>query len=489
MEWTREERYRRINDISEDEYKNLELTVKNSPYRQKFHIQPKTGLLNDPNGFSYFNGEYHLFYQWFPLGPVHGVKYWYHMTSKDLVFWNDKGIALEPDTKYDSHGVFSGSGYSTEDKLYLFYTGNVRDENWVRNSYQCIAIMDKDGNIVKNDFPFINGIPEGYTEHFRDPKIFKKDNFYYCVIGAENNNNKGTIVYYRSNNLKNWEKIGEIKTNFNENSGFIWECPDYFEQNEYGVLLLSPQGMNPVGDLYNNIFQSGYLLGKKLNFENGTFEHNPFKEFDRGFEFYAPQTMLDPNGKRILIGWFGLPGIDSVTDEFGWAHCLTIPRVLEIKNGVLYQNPIPELSQLIKNEKTFSFSINNEEKYVENNTRCYNLKVNFNNISSKKFGIKFRVGENEETLFYYDLTNKKLIFNRENSGILMENFEGGNIRKCDFEQKELHLNIFLDESSVEIFVNNGLEVFSSRLFNNINSNNISFFSDGKININGTMGEI
>lgn len=93
MEWTTEQRYRRIEEVSKEEYGKLIDQVKHCPYRQMYHIQPVTGLLNDPNGFSYFNGEYHLFYQWFPLGPVHGVKYWYHTVSKDLVHWRNEGIA------------------------------------------------------------------------------------------------------------------------------------------------------------------------------------------------------------------------------------------------------------------------------------------------------------------------------------------------------------------------------------------------------------
>ena len=83
-EWTREERYRTILEASNEEITELKKIVDSCPYRQKFHIQPTTGLLNDPNGFSYYNGEYHLFYQWFPLGPVHGIKHWYHVSSKDL---------------------------------------------------------------------------------------------------------------------------------------------------------------------------------------------------------------------------------------------------------------------------------------------------------------------------------------------------------------------------------------------------------------------
>jgi len=96
MEWTKEKRYRKMHDVTEEEIKGLAKLVKQCPWRQSFHVQPVTGLLNDPNGFSFYNGEYHLFYQWFPLGPVHGLKHWYHTKSKDLVHWENVGLALEP---------------------------------------------------------------------------------------------------------------------------------------------------------------------------------------------------------------------------------------------------------------------------------------------------------------------------------------------------------------------------------------------------------
>ena len=119
MEWTREQRYRKIEEATKDELQKLSTRVKSCPWRQVFHIQPETGLLNDPNGFSYYNGEYHLFYQWFPLGPVHGLKYWYHTTSKDLVHWKNAGIAINPNSNFDSHGAYSGSAIEHEDNLYL----------------------------------------------------------------------------------------------------------------------------------------------------------------------------------------------------------------------------------------------------------------------------------------------------------------------------------------------------------------------------------
>ena len=93
-EWTKEERYQRIEEVDSDKLLNLKQQVQLSPYRQTFHIQPETGLLNDPNGLIYFNGKYYVSHQWFPLGAVHGLKYWFNYTSDDLVHFEPQGVIL-----------------------------------------------------------------------------------------------------------------------------------------------------------------------------------------------------------------------------------------------------------------------------------------------------------------------------------------------------------------------------------------------------------
>lgn len=110
-EWTREERYQRIEDVDTEYFKTLKQQVDQSKFRQQFHIQPETGLLNDPNGLIFYKGKYYVSHQWFPLGAVHGLKYWYNYTSDDLINFKPEGPILNPDTKYDSHGVYSGSGF------------------------------------------------------------------------------------------------------------------------------------------------------------------------------------------------------------------------------------------------------------------------------------------------------------------------------------------------------------------------------------------
>ena len=148
-EWTREELYRAVQESDREELRQLHETIKESPWRSDFHIQTVTGLLNDPNGFSRFNGKWHLFYQWFPFGGVHGLKHWYHVTSDDLVTWKNEGLAMKPHLLEDNRGCYSGSGLVKGDTLYLAYTGNNKDIHWVRHPFQMLAKMDKNGKITE----------------------------------------------------------------------------------------------------------------------------------------------------------------------------------------------------------------------------------------------------------------------------------------------------------------------------------------------------
>lgn len=477
MEWTKELRYRKMDDVKEEEIQALSKLVNQCPWRQSFHIQPVTGLLNDPNGFTHFNGEYHLFYQWFPLGPVHGLKHWYHTKSKDLVHWENVGMAIEPSNEYDSHGAYSGSAIEHDGQLFLLYTGNTRDENWNRHPYQCLAVMNQYGSITKMDFPVIYDVPNGYTDHFRDPKVWKQGDEYYTVIGAQRENESGCAVLYRSTDLKDWQYVGEIKTDL-ENFGYMWECPDYFEIDNQGVFIFSPQGLKAEGDCYQNIYQSGYVVGSRLDLETKELTHGAFHELDRGFDFYAPQTMQDSQGRRILVGWMGLPEIDYPTDKNGWAHCLTLPRELSIKEGKIIQKPVDEL-ELLRGEKTEADQVvNNESASFEGfGGEVYELLAEFSTSTAEEFGIELRVGENEKTVIKYDTVEKKVIFDRTCSGSsLAEEF--GTIRKCDLKSELVSFRVFVDVSSVEVFVNNGEEVFTGRIFPGKDSKRIRFFSRG-----------
>lgn len=475
--WTNEQRYRRMSEQLPGEIEELRRKVSSSAWRQSFHIQPETGLLNDPNGFAFFNGEYHLFYQWFPFGPVHGMKHWYHVKSNDLVHWEDEGLALEPKSYFESHGVFSGSGLAHEEKLYLFYTGNTRDEEWIRTPYQCMAVMDENGDITRFKDAVIKGSPKGYTEHFRDPKIWKSGDFFYAVIGAQRENETGTALLYRSESLQEWELIGELHTDLKE-FGFMWECPDYFEIGDHGIFLFSPQGLEADGDLYTNIYQSGYMAGSKLNLKTGVFTHGPFLELDRGFDFYAPQTMLAPDGRRILIGWMGLPEVEDPAAEDGWSHCLTIPRELSLQNGKLLQQPVREIESLRGAKAEVMDALTDEHKeYHGFKGKTYEIIVEFENENAVELGIELRTRHNEKTVVKYIKKENKVILDRSLSGA-PAGVEYGTVRKAHLESNKIKFHIFVDVSSVEVFVNDGEEVFTARIYPSADSEGIRFFAAG-----------
>ena len=456
--------------------------VESDYYRLKYHIMPPVGLLNDPNGFVQINDEYHLFYQFHPFDTKHGLKYWAHVKSKDLVNWVECPIALAPSEWYETHGCYSGSGINDNGVLTLIYTGNVKDENGNRETYQCLVTSEDGVNFKKyENNPVIYNQPEGYTRHFRDPKVWKKDEIWYMVIGAQTINNEGKVLLFKSVDLKDWSLVGDTAgSGLNDLGyfGYMWECPDLFSLKGKDILIASPQGLESKGDLYNNIYQSGYFVGK-LKYDSGRLIHGEFTELDRGFEFYAPQTTLDNKGRRILIACMGLPEEENhPTTEHGWIHTMTIPRVLELVGDKIYQKPVEEFKSLRKNEMFYQdITIDNDVIELENiNGAVLELLIEFQVEDAAEYGVKLRTSEDgsEETVLFYNRESEKFEFNREKSGRALSG-----IRRCQLEdRKTLKLNVFMDRSSIEVFINDGEEVFSSRIYPDKNSTGIKFFAKG-----------
>ena len=458
--------------------------VKKDFWRQKYHIQGIVGLINDPNGFSQFKGKYHMFYQWNPLGTNHKNKTWAHSVSDDLLHWKRLKTALRPDTWYSKDGAYSGSAIVDDDKLYLFYTGNVKDCDGNRESYQCLAVSS-DGENFERWEPSIINQPDGYTRHIRDPKIWKKDGKFYAVIGIQSEDLEGKAVLYSSENIKDWKFEGEIAgANHGKikDFGFMWECPDYFQLKDEktgeikDLLVFSPQGLESEGDLYNNKYQTGYLFGK-LDYEKPEFEIlSDFVEIDRGNDFYAPQSMEDDKGRRLIVGWMGIPEEeDFPTVKNEWLHCLTLPRELKVIDGKLYQVPIKEMESIRGEKIEFSGKVAGEVKIGTGTT--YELKAKFSDFNSD-FGLKLRTGKNSETILKFDYNDKKFVLDRtkgEQPDKRLRKVYLGDI-------SELELTVFVDNSSVEVFINGGAEVFSSRIFPEKDADGISVFTDKDVNV-------
>jgi beta-fructofuranosidase len=458
------------------EVKKHQETVESDYYRLKYHIMPPVGLLNDPNGFIQFNDTYHLFYQWNPFKTGHGAKFWGHYTSTDLIHWNHEEIALAPSEWFEKNGCYSGSAVEHDGKMLLYYTGNVKDEEGNRESYQCLAISE-DGMHFDKKGPVVNLPEQGYTAHFRDPKVWEKDGKWYMVIGAQSEAEEGKVVLYRSANLTDWELLGEMTGSNSEQLdefGYMWECPDLISLDGKDVLIVSPQGLEPEGDLYNNLYQAGYFVGR-LNYENAKFSHGEFNELDRGFEFYAPQTTEDVKGRRLLFGWMGMPEEneeDHPTIEHGWIHTMTLPRELKLMNDKLYQIPVEELTELRQREVT-----------VENAKLSQELQ-SFDGIDGDS--LELLITSSDDLAFSMEINirnNAKVLYNADEKKLSLERISFANgkweRRSCQLDSLS-EMRIFLDTSSIEVFANGGEEVFTARIYPEKSNKKISFSGQGNI---------
>lgn len=445
---------------------NILRQTKDCPYRPAWHISPPTGLLNDPNGFILHDGHYHLFYQWSPFHCQHVDKYWAHLTSTDLVNWHTHPVALTPSDWFDSHGVFSGHAISTQEQLMLFYTGNVRiGEQRERQTTQCLAVS-KDGIHFEKLGPVIDSLPDGVTAHCRDPKVIRIDNEWWMLLGVQKENLQGRLAVYKSKDLYHWQfdnLYGEELGDF----GYMWECPDLFELNGQHISVIGPQGISSTNEHHTCPHHNGYL--KTTISEKGHLSLSEFSPLDHGFDFYAPQSLETADGKRILTAWMGLPDeIDHPTANNGWVHQLTCPRELTYIDGRLIQQPAKALTSLRLASE--SFTLDNQEKDLQTKSFELRLELNWGDTLSL-----FKDNNNEVTI-ECDKENKILRLNRSKTQLNT----GDVIREVALNCDRITLQLLADNSSLEMFINHGEFVMSSRIFTPTTAKNIALIGKADI---------
>ena len=433
---------------------------KETRWRPAFHLSPMTGWLNDPNGLCQIGATHHVFFQYSPFDVKPGLNYWGHYTTEDFVTYQYHEPGLCSDEKFDCHGVYSGSALEADDTLYVFYTGNVlqRDDpdyDYITRGreHNTIRAESKDGiHFEKKEVLLYNrDYPADVTCHVRDPKVWKHGDSYTMVLGSRRKDDVGEILVYRSSDLKDWKLANRVtsETPF----GYMWECPDCFTLDGVRFLSFSPQGVDAQDWKYNNIYQSGYcrLEGDLY----GDYELKPFREFDHGFDFYAPQTYLDQQGRRILIGWMGMPDAEeeytNKTIDEGWQHCLTVPRELRVKDGKIFQYPAKELERLRK-EKTI---LDDEKSIVEVRVEVnegFDLLIEDIAVTDRSFQISM----GGQMLFKYENEIAEIGFS-EIAGA------GRNKRKAKVSELN-NIRILADTSAVELYLNDGEIVFSTRYY-------------------------
>ncbi|MCL9780087.1 glycoside hydrolase family 32 protein [Vibrio sp. S4M6] len=426
------------------------LSVQDCSFRPTWHISPPCGLLNDPNGFIFHQGKYHLFYQWNPFACTHKDKYWAHLTSTDLLSWQWHEPSLTPSHWYDSHGAFSGHAVSHESELYLFYTGNSRlGHDQSRRTTQCLA-KSSDGIHFDKLGPIIDTVPQGLTQHFRDPKVYFRCGRWNMLLGAQTAALEGRLAHYQSDDLLNWTYQGLLGSELGD-LGYMWECPDFFELSDQPFVVIGPQGIPSPSKHDTNPHQNRIFLVQDSTNNGFTFKQG--WALDHGFDFYAPQTTLAKDGRRVLVGWMGLPDdVEQPSVANGWIHQLTCVRELQYVNGKIIQTPARELERLM----TEPFTQELGTTPIHLNTRAFELSISLDNDCQL---IMADDNQHQVVLSFASCTQT---FRFDRSNTLMTN--GDSIREVTEVGHKIDVTILADSSSLELFINKGEIVMSGRVF-------------------------
>ena len=456
--------------------------------RPSFHLCAPIGWINDPNGFSTFNGEYHLFYQYHPYNTTWGPMHWGHSKSNDFIKWEQLPVALAPDEEYDIWGCFSGSAIEDDGKHIVMYTGVVDKSEEVGERYirqtQCIAIGDGINYQKLECNPVITHemLPEGSSlEDFRDPKIWKEGEEFYSVIASRSADGSGQILMFKSKDLRKWDFVTIVDKSENQ-IGAMWECPDFFKLDGKNILIISPQEVKATKSGFHNGNNTAYLL-EEFNNETNKFERKKYGVIDFGLDFYAPQTCEIEDGRRIMIGWMHSWENRIVPNDFKWCGMMTIPREIKIENERLIQTPIREIENYYINTVEYNnLLIENEVSLEGIYGRSIDLILEINAKESKNFLIKFAKNNQYETLISFDPINSSISFDRSYSGKYGDILHKREVN-IDVKEGKVNLRLIIDKYSAEIFINDGKQVMTSTFYTPLDATDITFSSVGKAIIN------
>ena len=415
---------------------NSRRTVKNE-YRLKYHMMPPIGWLNDPNGLIYFRGRYHLYYQFNPYASCPGKMCWGHFVSDDLISYVDDGVALKPDIEDAS--AYSGGSIEYEGKIHAFYTLHIENENGKSEEvYKAVSLVgfcfDQGVKVFDNEY-----LPANISRtDFRDPCPVKVGDTYYVFVGGKDEVlNKGVIIVLRGKTPDRLYYAFTIGPFYE--LGEMGECPSYFRIGGNDVIIVSGCNVPEKGNDFKNINSSVFIVGN-LDFESGKMEVDFIREIDKGDAFYAPQFIRGLD-KPVMIGWLEMWEKKYPTHEknHGWVGAFSIPRELTIKDGEIYQNPVENLNGYL------------EDVPAEVVPKCADITLHFNGEGALKIkgdDGEVVIGKDRGVYLDTNLTNNMF----------------GCVRRTNNDYRECEVRILLDVSSIEVFVDGGREVISSRIY-------------------------
>lgn len=407
----------------------------NGKYRLKYHMMPPIGWMNDPNGLLYSGGRYHLFYQYNPYHTQPGTMLWGHFTSADLIHYTDEPVALAPVEEHTS--IFSGGAIEIDHTIYAVYTIHYEYEGVKKEGIYLSKSLDTI-HFTEPVCIFDNEeLPENISRiDFRDPYPVKRKDKYYVLVGGKNTDkNQGVIVVLEGDSLERLKYSFTIGPFYE--LGDMGECPSLVQIDGRDVLIASGCHVPSRGNDFKNVNSSVFIVGE-LDFIHKKMKVDFIKEIDKGDTFYAPQ-FINQSPEPILIGWLEMWGKPYPTHNLGhgWTGAFSIPRKISIHDGDIYQSPV-DLASLYQ-ECAFGYP------------QCLDIACNI--YPQGKITI---AGENGCVRIALDeyVTLDTLDANNEN----------GCIRRSNQRYSGCQLRILCDVSSIELFIDDGKEVISSRIY-------------------------
>ncbi|KRF13637.1 GH32 C-terminal domain-containing protein [Paenibacillus sp. Soil787] len=444
-------------------------------FRPQYHLSSESGNMSDPNGMVYFEGEYHQFFQ--------NSGQWGHAVSKDLTHWEHLPVALARDSlgeiwsgsavvdSKDTSGFFDGKAGLVA--IFTHFKGGVQSQSIAYSSDKGRTWTKYEGNPV---------IPNPGLKDFRDPKVIwhAPTHSWVMVVSVDNR-----VRFYSSPDLKSWEMKSEFGSDQGSHAA-VWECPDLFELPVEGskakkwVLAVS-------------IGSNDTTKGSTAQYFVGTFDGLTFKNdnkpsdvlwTDYGKDFYAAVSYSDipaKDGRRIWLSWMSNWRYPFAMPTGSWKGNMSIPRELRLRNipdqGLrLIQEPIKEL-QILRGKEVIlpkqALSAGHNPFGAIKGT-SYELVTELSVQPNAKLAFKLRKGSGQETSVSYDAKLEQLTVDRTHSGIT--SFEKGFAEKVSAPLKlkdgKLKLRFFVDESSLEVFGNDGEVVVSNLIFPDPTSNRL-----------------
>lgn len=421
--------------------------------KHTLHLKAPGNWINDPNGFIYYKGKYHLFYQHFPYAPVWGTMHWGHAVSEDLIHWEHIGMALFP-TKYaDQNGCFSGSALEHNGRLNLYYTGIHYNEADKENIHACVnddytasQLMISSGDGIHFDnfggkrvvVPVITDEEIGDSKDMRDPKVWEENGCFYMVLGCTYKKEIGRVVFYRSEDALNWRYAGQLRS---KRFGKILECPDLFKLGREHVFIGSPMYIAEDAGGYQH-----HAVCMPAEFDTERCElklPEHYQYVDYGLDLYAPQTTVDKEGRRVMIAWLRMPEVVKEEGKESWIGMMSIPRVIEMEEGHIYFRVHPEV------DKYFSREIPAADVSIKQcPLRLQTILEEGESLDIGGYKIWLERG-------FVKMDREKVFRDIEGHRVISSTPQIGG--KCC-------LDIFVDNNLIEVFVNNGQYVISNIVY-------------------------